>query len=237
MSDQGILYIVATPIGNLEDLADRAKRVLGEVNVLACEDTRRTRILYEKFGISSPGKIISYREQNEKTAGPGIVKLLMEGQNVALCSDAGYPALSDPGYRLIRDAIEEGIKIVVIPGAGAIETAVVVSGLPTDSFIFMGFPPKKPGQLRNMLAGVKELPNTLVFFESPLRVGKLLVAGYEVLGDRRVAVCIELTKVFEEIDRGWLSEMSGEYESKKIKGEVTVVIAGNNRKFIRSDPE
>jgi 16S rRNA (cytidine1402-2'-O)-methyltransferase len=227
------LFVIATPIGNLEDISHRAIRVLGEIDVLACEDTRRTRILLDRYEIKAPSKIISHREQNEKISGPGIIKLLEEGKTVGLVSDAGYPGLSDPGYRLISEAIERGIRVEVIPGAGAIEVALLSSGLPSDSFVFLGFPPRKPGQLRRFFENERESPHTLVLYESPMRTGKLLGAALEVLGDRKAAVCIELTKMFEETKRGFLSELAEEFKEKKIKGEVTVVIAGNNPKFSR----
>ena len=233
MSNDGILYIVATPIGNLEDMSFRAIRILGEVDVLACEDTRRTRILFEKYKIPSPGKIISYREQNEKIAAEGIIKLIEGGKSVALCSDAGYPGLSDPGYRLISAAGERGIEIVVIPGADSISVAVVVSGLPTDSYIFLGFPPKKSGARRHFLEDEKDHSHTMVIFESPLRVSGLLQDAFEALGDRKAAVCVELTKKFEKVHRGYLSKLVELMKDKKIKGEVVVVIAGNNPKFVR----
>ncbi len=233
MDSGPILYIVATPIGNLEDITLRAIRILGEVDVLACEDTRRTKNLLDKHKIPGPKKIISYREKNEKNAAPGIIKLLNEGKSVAVCSDAGYPGISDAGYRLIKEAVENNIKVVVIPGASAIPTALLSSGLPTDSFTFLGFPPRKSGQRKRFLIAEKENLHTLVIYESPFRVVKLLIDALEVLGDRKAAVCIELTKMFERTNRGYLSELIEEFEGKKIKGEVTIVIAGNKPDFIR----
>jgi len=228
-----VLYIVATPIGNLEDITLRAIRILGEVDVLACEDTRRTRILLDRHNIARPAKIISYREQNEKNATPGIIKLLNEGKSVAVCSDAGYPGISDAGYRLVFAAVDSGISVTVIPGASAVPVALLTSGLPTDSYSFLGFPPKKQGQRQNFLKSFADLAQTLILYESPNRVGKLLADAFEVLGDRKAAVCIELTKMFEETHRGWLKDLVEQFRDVKIKGEVTVVIAGNNRKFIR----
>jgi 16S rRNA (cytidine1402-2'-O)-methyltransferase len=231
------LYIIATPIGNLEDLSFRAVRILGEIDILACEDTRRTRILLDRYQIPTPQKIISYREGNEKNAGNGILKLIDEGKSVGLVSDAGYPGLSDPGYRLVSEAVERGIKIDVIPGASAIDTALVASGLPSDSFTFLGFPPRKPISLRNFIGAEKESSHTLILFESPLRVDKFLEAAFEVLGDRKAAVCIELTKMFEAVHRGYLSDLLKEFTGKKIKGEVTIVVAGNNKKFMRREED
>jgi 16S rRNA (cytidine1402-2'-O)-methyltransferase len=233
MTDAAILYIVATPIGNLEDLTYRAVRILGEIDVLACEDTRRTRTLLGKYDISRPAKIISYREKNEITAVKGIIKLLGEGKSVAVCSDAGYPGLSDPGYRLIREAVEHGYEVVVLPGASAIATAIVSSGLPTDSYTFLGFPPRKKGQIARFFNKEKDNTHTLVIFESPFRVGVTLESALNVLGDRMGAVCIELTKKFERIHRGYLSDLADKFRNRKIKGEVTIVIAGNNPKFTR----
>ncbi len=234
MTDAAILYIVATPIGNLEDLTYRAVRILGEVDVLACEDTRRTRTLLGKYDISRPAKIISYREKNEITAVKGIIKLLGEGKSVAVCSDAGYPGLSDPGYRLIREAAGLGFEVVVLPGASAIATAIVSSGLPTDSYTFLGFPPRKKNQMARFFNKEKDNTHTLVIFESPFRVGVTLESALTVLGDRMGAVCIELTKKFERIHRGYLSDLADKFRDRKIKGEVTIVIAGNNPKFTRS---
>ncbi len=227
----GKLYIVATPIGNLEDITLRALRVLGELDALACEDTRRTRILFEKHGIKSPSIIFSYREKNEQQGAARIMGLLAEDRNVGVCSDAGYPGISDAGYRIISQALAEGIPVEVIPGAGAIEPALLSSGLPTSSFTFKGFPPRKPGVRRRFLAMEKDQPHTLVFYESPFRLHTLLTDALAVLGNRKAAVSIELTKQFERTERGTLGELCGKFEGWKARGEVTVVIAGNNPKF------
>jgi 16S rRNA (cytidine1402-2'-O)-methyltransferase len=226
------LYIIATPIGNLEDITLRAIRVLGEVGALACEDTRHTRNLFARHGIPSPRSIISYREQNEDLAGARIIGMLKQGVSVGICSDAGYPGISDSGYRVIVKAIQEGFPVEVIPGAGAIEPAILSSGLPSSSFTFKGFPPRKPGVRRRFLEMDKDLPHTLVFYESPFRLQKLLVDAQEVLGDRLAAVCVELTKQFERVHRGSLSELAALFQDKKVRGEITVVIAGNNPKFV-----
>ncbi|MCX6645219.1 MAG: 16S rRNA (cytidine(1402)-2'-O)-methyltransferase [bacterium] len=233
MSDKPALYIVATPIGNLDDFSFRAVKILGEVDVLACEDTRRTKILLSKFEIRQPSRMISYREKNEVTAVQGIIKLLENGNTVALCTDAGYPGLSDPGYRLISAAVEKGIEVIVIPGASAVDVALASSGLPTDSFTFLGFPPRKDGQRLRFFETEKDSSHTLIFFESPMRVVETLLSALEALGDRKTAVCIELTKIFERIHRGYLSDLIEELRDIKIKGEVTIVIAGNNRKFLK----
>jgi 16S rRNA (cytidine1402-2'-O)-methyltransferase len=231
------LFIIATPIGNLEDMTLRAIRMLGEVNALACEDTRHTRILFEKHGIHSPRTILSYREQNETQAGARIIGLLKQGLTVGICSDAGYPGISDAGYRIIAKAIDEGFPVEVIPGAGAIEPALLSSGLPTSSFTFKGFPPKKPGVRKRFLSQDADQPHTLVFYESPFRLYKLLASALEVLGDRRAAVCVELTKQFEKIYRGSLSELCAMFKDQQVRGEITVVIAGNNPKFSAQSEE
>jgi len=228
------LIIIATPIGNLEDITLRAVRVLGELHALACEDTRHTRILFEAHGISSPRIILSYRERNEAQAEARVIGLLKKGLSVGVCSDAGYPGISDAGYRLISRAVEEGFEIEVIPGAGAVEPALLSSGLPTSSFTFKGFPPRKPGARRRFLGQDKDQPHTLVFYESPFRVSALLRDALEVYGDRRAAVCIELTKKFERVHRGTLSELNAKFKDLAIRGEVTVVIVGNHPKFIAS---
>jgi 16S rRNA (cytidine1402-2'-O)-methyltransferase len=233
----GKLFIIATPIGNMEDITLRALRVLGEVQVLACEDTRHTRKIFEKHGVASPRTIISYREQNEQQAGARIIGFLKAGEAVGICSDAGYPGISDAGSRIIAKALEEGMDVEVLPGAGAVEPALLSSGLPTSSFTYKGFPPKKPGARRRFLEMDKELPHTLIFYESPFRVYKLLADALEVLGDRKAAVCVELTKQFEKIHRGVLSELCVAFKDATVRGEITVVIAGNHPKFLAGAEE
>ncbi|MFC1498410.1 16S rRNA (cytidine(1402)-2'-O)-methyltransferase [Verrucomicrobiota bacterium] len=227
-----MLYIVATPIGNLDDISSRALAVLREADVIACEDTRRTRILLSHFDIPKPRYIVSYREHTEQKAGKRLVGFLEEGMTVVLCSDGGYPGISDPAYRLIRMAVENEVDFAVIPGASAVPVALLLSGLSTSSYTFKGYPPRKKGALHRFFEEEKDLPHTLVIFESPFRVIKSLEAAFEVLGDRQAAVCIELTKKFERVSRGFLSELCEEFADRKIKGEVTIVIAGNNPKFI-----
>ncbi len=229
------LYVVATPIGNLEDMSFRAVRVLGVVDALACEDTRRTRTIFERFEISRPRTIFSYHEHNEERAGVRILELLHSGHSVALCTDSGYPGISDPGYRIISESIAHGFRVEVVPGPGAVTTALLSSGLPTSSYTFKGFPPRKAGPRRRFLESDRAMPHTLVLFESPYRVEGLLRDAREVLGNRMAAVCIELTKKFESVHRGFLSDLLEEFHQTKIKGEVTVVIAGNHPKFLRDD--
>jgi len=228
---RGLLYVVATPIGNLDDLSARAQQALRDIDVLACEDTRRTRALLTRFEIPRPGTIVSYREGNEARTGERILGMLAQGRNVALCTDGGYPGISDPGYRLISAVAELGLEYVVIPGPSAVPVALLLSGLPTSSYTFKGYPPRKKGAMTRFLEAEKDMPHTMVLFESPVRVAKLLAVALEALGDRRAAVCIELTKKFERVSRGFLSELLEKFEERNTKGEVTIVIAGNNPKF------
>lgn len=231
------LYLIATPIGNLEDITLRALTILGQVDAMACEDTRYTRIIFEKHKISSPRTIFSYHEHNEERAGERILGLLESGSTVAICTDGGYPLISDPGYKIVCKAIERGFDIEVIPGATAVQTALVYSGLPTSSYTFKGFPPRKEGARRRFLEMEKDLPHSMIFFESPFRVAKLLASAYEVLGDRKAAVCVEMTKKFESIHRGLLSELLESFKDKKVKGEITVVIAGNKNKLVKEEED
>ncbi|NLL84158.1 MAG: 16S rRNA (cytidine(1402)-2'-O)-methyltransferase [Lentisphaerae bacterium] len=231
-----MLYIVATPIGNLGDLTPRAREALESVEVIACEDTRRTWGLLSACGIPRP-EMISYRQGNEERAGERIIAALKSGRSVVLCSDGGYPGISDPGYRLVREVIAAGLPLQVLPGASAVDVALVASGLPTASYTFKGFPPRKPGPLRRFFADDADLPHTMVCFESPFRVGQCLAAALEALGDREAAVCIELTKQFERIERGYLTDLAARFDGVHVKGEVTLVIAGNNLKFSRSNSD
>ena len=225
------LYLIATPIGNLEDLSRRAERILREVPALACEDTRVTRVLLDRYAIPKPGTVFSYHEHNEAQGGRRIVGLLDAGTDVALCTDGGYPGISDPGYRIIAECVEKGRELEVIPGPSAAPVALLLSGLPTSSFTFKGFPPRKEGARRRFLDMDKELPHTLVFYESPFRVGALLASAREVYGNRMAAVCLELTKKFQRVARGPLDELASRFKDEKIRGEATIVIAGNHPKF------
>jgi 16S rRNA (cytidine1402-2'-O)-methyltransferase len=226
------LYLVPTPIGNLEDMTHRAVRVLSQTDVLACEDTRRTRVLLEHYGIPKPNTVFSYHEHNEQSAGKRILGFLEAGTSVAVCTNAGYPGVSDPGFRVAAAAIEAGHEVISLPGASAVHVALVQSGLPTSSYVFKGFPPRKSGQRRRFLALEAELPHTIVLYESPYRIGKLLADALEELGNRKAAVCIELTKMFESVERGYLADLVKTFTDVKVKGEITVVIAGNNPKFL-----
>lgn len=231
-----MLHVVATPIGNLQDLSPRALEALKSADLIACEDTRRTWGLLSAFNIPRP-EMISYRQGNEERTGDAILQAVNSGRNVALCSDGGYPGISDPGYRLLRRAAKENVAFDVIPGASAVDLALLTSGLSTSSYTFKGFPPRKPGALRRFFEEEKELPHTLICFESPFRVAASLKVALEVLGNREAAVCIELTKAHERIHRGYLSELIPLFDGKAVKGEVAYVIAGANPKFARESEE
>lgn len=224
----GKLFVVATPIGNLEDIALRAIRVLGEVDIIAAEDTRHSGQLLANLHIAKK-QFISYQEHNEDRRIPEIIQRLIEGQNVAVISDAGTPAVSDPGFRLIRACIAENIQVEVIPGASSILLALVGSGLPTDSFYFGGFLPRTSVKRQKVFEGLAELPSTLIFFESPHRIGSALADAKAALGDRQAVVARELTKIHEQFDRASLSELSTKY-NQSMKGEIVLLIAGKSRK-------
>ena len=227
-----MLHIVATPIGNLGDLSPRAIEVLRNASLIACEDTRRTWQLLTHFEIPRPD-MISYRQGNEERITENIIAAVNAGKEVALCSDGGYPGISDPGYRLIRTCAKENVPYDVIPGASAVNVALLMSGLSTSSFTFRGFPPRGPGALRNWFAEDADKEHTIILYESPFRVGATLEAALDVLGDREAAVCVELTKMHERVSRGYLSDLVREYKDAKVKGEVAIVVAGNNPKFCR----
>jgi 16S rRNA (cytidine1402-2'-O)-methyltransferase len=227
-----MLHVVATPIGNLGDVSARALECLKSASLIACEDTRRTWQLLTHFGIPRP-EMISYRQGNEERVADTVVAAVNAGREVALCSDGGYPGISDPGYRLIRKCAVERVPYDVIPGASAVNVALIMSGLSTSSFTFRGFPPRGPGALRNWFAEDADKEHTLIGYESPFRIGATLQAAYETLGDREAAVCIELTKMHERVERGYLSDLAAKFKDAKVKGEVAFVIAGNNPKFRR----
>lgn len=231
-----MLSVVATPIGNLGDMSERAIAALKSADMIACEDTRRTWQLLSHFGIPRP-EMVSYRQGNEERTGDVVISALNAGKAVALVSDGGYPAISDPGYRLVRRCAKEGVPYEVVPGASAVEVALLMSGLSTSSFTFRGFPPRGPGALRNWFQEDADKEHTLILYESPYRVGATLKAAYDVLGDREAAVCIELTKMHERVSRGYLKDLAAEYDGKEVKGEVAIVIAGSNPKFARRDGE
>lgn len=227
-----MLHVIATPIGNLSDLSPRALEAFRTATLIACEDTRRTWQLLSHFGIPRP-EMISYRQGNEERITERIVAAVKAGAEVALCSDGGYPGISDPGYRLIRTCAKEEVPYEVIPGASAVNVALLMSGLSTSSFTFRGFPPRGPGAIRNWFREDADKEHTLICYESPFRIAATLAAAYEVLGDREAAVCIELTKLHERVSRGYLSELVAAFKDQPVKGEVALVIAGNNPKFMR----
>ncbi|MBC6439965.1 MAG: 16S rRNA (cytidine(1402)-2'-O)-methyltransferase [Rhodospirillales bacterium] len=233
----GTLVLIGTPIGNLDDISKRVLDTLGALDALACEDTRRTRKIYEHSSLQSPRTIFSCGDHNEDKAVERMAGLLRQGLRVGLATDAGMPGISDPGFRAVQMATEEGFAVEVVPGPTAVATALALSGLSAASYTFRGFPPRKPGKRRNFLAAEVESEHTQVLFESPHRLGALLADCLDVFGDRRAAVAIELTKMFEETARGWLSDLSGRFAEETPRGEVTLVIAGNNPKFLRSGEE
>jgi 16S rRNA (cytidine1402-2'-O)-methyltransferase len=219
----GTLYLVATPIGNLEDISARALRILGSVSLIAAEDTRRTGALLAHFGLHTP--VLSYFEHN-KLARLDRVLAELETGDVALVSDAGTPNLSDPGYELVRAVLDAGHAVVAIPGPSALLAALVASGLPTDAFVYLGFLPRKAGDRQRLLASVARELRTLVAYEAPHRLLDALAGIQSALGDRPVAVARELTKLHEEIFRGPASAAHAHFASKEILGEITLVIAG-----------
>ena len=220
----GHLYVVGTPIGNLGDLSDRARETLGAVDLVAAEDTRRTGKLLAHAGIRAP--MLSLFEGNERQRIDELLERLSEGATVALVSDAGMPAVSDPGFRLLRAAVEAGIGISVVPGPSAVTAALVVSGLPTDRWVFEGFLPRRPSERRSRLRALAHDPRTVVLFESPLRVVTLLRDVLVELGDRRAAVARELTKIHEEVLRGRVSEVLAMLLDSEPRGEIVVVLEG-----------
>lgn len=219
----GALYIVSTPIGNLEDITYRAVRILKEADLVACEDTRQTRKLLDHYGIKKP--LVSYHEHNERERSEELLEFLRAGQSIALVCDAGTPLISDPGYRLVQAAIGAAIPVIPIPGPAAALAALSASGLPTDSFRFCGFLPHKKGQRRKVLEGLRDDPATVIFFEAPHRIQETLEDIAELLGARPVVVARELTKLHEEFLRGAASELRVALESRPaIKGEITLLI-------------
>ena len=219
-----MLYLVSTPIGNLSDITLRALEVLRQVDLVASEDTRKTGLLLKHFGIKKPQ--VSFHEYNEEQAGYEIMRHIAEGKSVALVSNAGTPGISDPGFSLVQRAIRAGVPVTMIPGPTAFVMALILSGLPAHSFIFRGFPPRKSGKRRRFLEEDKHSPYTLIFYESPYRLKAFLKDALEVLGDRPAALANELTKMFENVARGTLSELLAQLGDSEPRGEYTIVIAG-----------
>ncbi len=222
---KGILYVVATPIGNLEDISLRAIRTLKEINLIAAEDTRHTKKLLNAYKISTP--LISLHEHNEKEKSELIISKINSGMNVAYVSDAGTPCVSDPGHYLIGFAQDENIRVIPIPGPCAVITALSASGFSADSFLFCGFMPARENKRRKFMESLKDDERTIVFYESPMRFSDSLKTLQEVLGDREIVVARELTKIFEEIKRGKISEFIA--RKTKLKGEITIIIQGGQK--------
>src|ERR1044071_1818508 len=221
----GTLYLVATPIGNLADITHRALQVLKDVDLIACEDTRHTHKLLQHYGITT--KTISYHEHNEQQRATQLIDSLKQGSDIAVVSDAGTPSISDPGFRLLRAAIENEISAEPVPGPSALITALIAAGLPTDEFFFAGFLPPRSNARRARLSELQCVPGTLIFYEAPHRLAATLKDAYEILGERDAVVARELTKVHEEIRRGRLSELSDHYEREEPRGEIVVMIDRN----------
>lgn len=226
----GTLYIVSTPIGNLEDMTHRAVRVLSEVDLIACEDTRHSRKLLNHFGITT--KTVSYHEHNERERASELIDLVKAGKSVAVISDAGTPGISDPGFRVVSTAVQQGLKVVSIPGPTALISALVASGLPSDEFFFGGFLPARSSQRRARLFELKTIPSTLILYEAPHRLAAALKDAHEILGERESVVARELTKLHEEVLRGRLSELADKFSSnpEEPRGEMVLIIDGREIK-------
>lgn len=226
----GTLFVVATPIGNLEDMTFRAVRVLGEVGAIACEDTRQTLKLLNRYQIKKP--LISYYQPHERRKIPEILGLLLGGKDVALVSDSGTPGISDPGYRLVVEALRSGIKVVPVPGPNAAASALSASGLPTHRFVFIGFPPPKAAASRKLLLSLVEVEGTLVFYLPTRKIEDFLGLVLETMGDRFAVIARELTKIHEEFIRGQVSALLAKPGIASLKGEAVALIQGKSRKAI-----
>ncbi|MCK4240144.1 MAG: 16S rRNA (cytidine(1402)-2'-O)-methyltransferase, partial [Candidatus Atribacteria bacterium] len=224
---EGILYICGTPIGNLEDITFRALRILKKVKLIAAEDTRHTKKLLNYYQINT--KVTSYYEYNKFKKAPYLVERLKDGQEIALVSDAGMPGISDPGHVLVNLALKNDIKIIPVPGVSALITALVVSGLPTDKFVFEGFLPRKTKERKKYFKSIENEERTIIFYETPHRLKKALKDMLDTWGDRKIIIARELTKKYEEIIRGKLNQVLNEINTKEIKGEITLVVQGGKR--------
>ncbi len=222
---QGILYVVSTPIGNLEDITLRALNILKEVDIIAAEDTRKTTILLKHYNIKKP--LTSYYEHNETFKTAVLIQKIKTGKNIALVSEAGTPSISDPGYRLVREAIRETIPIIAVPGVCAGIAALSISGLPVHRFAFEGFLPVKSGKRRNFLKKISNEERTLIFYESPRRIVATIHDILDIMGDRPAMLAREITKMHEELIYGLLSTILGSLEKRNVKGEITLIVAGN----------
>ena len=231
------LTLVATPIGNLGDLSPRAKEALQQAEVLACEDTRHTRKLYEALGLEGGRRSLAYHEYNEAQAAPGLLRLIQEGKRVVLVSDAGLPGLSDPGYRILNLCREQGVPVEVIPGPHAAPIALLMSGLPTSSYTFKGFVPKKTGARERFFADEAKSAHTLLCYENPLRLSETLGTALAALGDRQASIALELTKLHEHCLHGTLSSLKAAVEAEIPRGEAVLVIAPLPRKERQADDD
>jgi 16S rRNA (cytidine1402-2'-O)-methyltransferase len=232
---KGMLYIVATPIGNLEDITLRALRVLKEVALIAAEDTRRTRKLLNAYGIKTP--VTSLYDQNELAKSTSIISRLEEGDDIAYVSDAGTPGISDPGYILINRAIEHAIEVITIPGPVAAIAALSISGLPMDSFAFYAFLPSRPAKRRQFLESLRDETKTMIFYESPRRLASALKDIHGILGDRKMVLSREMTKLYEETIRGTISEVLKSIERTTVKGEITLILSGAQKRSVSDRKE
>jgi 16S rRNA (cytidine1402-2'-O)-methyltransferase len=221
----GVLYVVATPIGNLEDITLRAVRILKEVDLIAAEDTRHTQILLSRYAIHTP--LTSYHEHNERTKAQPLVERLVRGENIALLSDAGTPAISDPGYRLVVEAVRAGVQVVPLPGPSALAAVLSVSGLPTDRFVFEGFLPAKKQERKAKLGALRYETRTLIFYDAPHRLKESLVDMQEILGDREIVIAREVSKVHEEFLRGMIRLVTVQLADREVKGEITIIVRGS----------
>ncbi|MFA1545243.1 16S rRNA (cytidine(1402)-2'-O)-methyltransferase [Actinomadura chokoriensis] len=232
----GTLLLAAAPIGRPEDASARLRKALADAPVIAAEDTRRLRRLAADLGVEPAARVVSYNDLNERARAAGLVEELLAGRDVLVITDAGMPGVSDPGYRLVRAAVAEGVPVTVLPGPSAVTTALVVSGLPTDRFCFEGFPPRKPGERARRFGALAGEPRTMVFFESPRRLPATLAALADAFGaDRPAAVCRELTKTYEEVRRGTLGELAA-WAADGVLGEITLVVGGAPEPAGLSDP-
>lgn len=231
----GILYIVATPIGNLEDITLRAMRILKEVDLIAAEDTRHTQILLSRYAIGTP--LTSYHEHNERAKAQPLVERLRRGENIALLSDAGTPAISDPGYRLIVEAIRAGVRIIPLPGPSALAAVLSASGLPTDRFVFEGFLPAKKQERKAKLEALRSETRTVVLYEAPHRIKESLIDMQQILGEREIVLGREVSKRHEEFLRGMLRDVIAQLTDREIKGEITLVVHGATDESKVSDEE
>ncbi|UTM38205.1 16S rRNA (cytidine(1402)-2'-O)-methyltransferase [Rhodococcus pyridinivorans] len=223
---EGRLVLAATPMGDIGDASARLRDALGTADVIAAEDTRRTKALAAALGVTITGRVVSFYDQVEVSRLPGLVTDIEEGRTVLLVTDAGMPSVSDPGYRLVAACVEAGLPVTCLPGPSAVTTALALSGLPVERFCFDGFPPRKPGRRRAYFGTLLQEPRAVVFFEAPHRLAACLADAVDVLGgDRRAAVCRELTKTYEEVRRGTLAELA-EWAVEGARGEITVVLEG-----------